>query len=491
MQFFFEKAAIKLRRNVGKRLARVKETQTLKKRILTNASKLLASPPRPFAVTRAWEAEYQRQFRLDSNFRAMLSERMAFLESRAFQIHVADARALAPEIGMWNNREDRLLAPWHDNEYLGIRDAVSLLPQTTFDTVLMVPFGKLGGADLVAGVLARTVSQFGSALILRTDGSDWDRPDWYPKEVMSIDISGALANSTKRSSTLYALMEILEPKRIYNVNSRACFEMFAHYGSQLATRSELYAYYFCADRSDQGVEVGYPVWYFANIFPYLTAALIDTKTLADTLSKRFLLPDNLKQKIRVVYTPALTALQLPPAAALQIASKPSRERPRFLWAGRLDKQKRFDLLLEIAKLMPDADFECWGKAVLDAPPNTKNLPRNVTLHPPFTNYEELPLANSDGWIYTAAWDGLPTILIECAALGMPIVASAVGGVPELIDEETGWPVNSPNDPNAYVTALRDMLNDDGRRLRKVAALQNRIRTCHSQQSYADQLIHAN
>ena len=169
---------------------------------------------------------------------------------------------------------------------------------------------------------------------------------------------------------------------------------------------------------------------------------------------------------------------------LQVSGRSLRARARFLWAGRLDKQKRFDLLLQIAAQMPDVDFDCWGKAVLDAPPNLDNLPQNVRLHAPFTSYDELPLTDADGWIYTSAWDGLPTILIECAALGVPIAASAVGGVPELIDETTGWPVREHDDAQAYVSALRDMLRDDGARLAKVEALQQRVRTRHTPVAYA-------
>jgi glycosyltransferase involved in cell wall biosynthesis len=171
------------------------------------------------------------------------------------------------------------------------------------------------------------------------------------------------------------------------------------------------------------------------------------------------------------------------AVSCQIASSGGRTRQRLLWAGRLDKQKRFDLLLKIAEAMPDIDFDCWGKAVLDAPPDVRNLPKNVTLHPPFGSFDELPLADSDGWLYTSAWDGLPTILIECAALGVPITASAVGGVPELIDEDTGWPVRSPGDVAAYVLAVREMLGDAQARTRKVQALQARVRERHSQGTY--------
>jgi glycosyltransferase involved in cell wall biosynthesis len=341
----------------------------------------------------------------------------------------------------------------------------------------------LGGADFVAGVLARAVSPLGPTLILRTEGSDWERPDWYPETVASVDISQILSNLSQKTRVLYVLIGELSPKRIYNVNSRLCFEMFAEYGARLATQFRLYAYYFCADRSPEGVEAGYPVWFFADLIPHLHAALFDTKDLAETLAARYNLSPELKAKLCAIYTPALTPLPLEPMVKLQIASRAGRPRPRLIWAGRFDRQKRFDILLQIAEQMPDVDFDCWGKAVLDAPPDFSRLPKNVRLNPPFASYDELPLANSDGWIYTSEWDGLPTILIEIAALGVPVTASAVGGVPELIDEDTGWPVRAPEDPKAYVAALREMLGDADLRASKVEALQARIRSRHVVAAY--------
>ena len=76
--------------------------------------------------------------------------------------------------------------------------------------------------------------------------------------------------------------------------------------------------------------------------------------------------------------------------------------------------------------------------------------------------------------------GLPTILIELAVAGTPIVASAVGGVPELVDGDTGWPVTEVDDPQAYVQALRAMIDAPTERMLRAERLRERAWARHSQ-----------
>ena len=174
-------------------------------------------------------------------------------------------------------------------------------------------------------------------------------------------------------------------------------------------------------------------------------------------------------------------------AERQVEKRGKRDRPHVLWAGRLDRQKRFDLVVAIAVAMPDVDFSCWGKAVLDAPPDLSSLPRNLKINEPFASYEELPFETAEGWLYTSAWDGLPTILIELSAIGVPIVASAVGGVPELIDAETGWPVPAEAGAQNYVRALREMIDNPELRIARAKALQARVRKNHTMSAYKARL----
>lgn len=399
---------------------------------------------------------------------------------------VKNASLLEPDIGLIDGEERSYFPPWNDLDYINVRRASELISKNLYDSIILMPAGRVGGADLVAAILSRTLAIDERVLILRTDDAHWDRPDWYSKDIPSVDVSEILNSMQDPKRGLYVLLCEIGAKRIFNVNSRLAFETFVRYGQRLSTQFQLYCYYFCADRSPEGIEQGYPVQFFANIFPFLTTAIFDTNDLAETLTKRFSIPPSEISKVRTIYTPAQLEISVPSLAQTQSEQASSR-RPNILWAGRLDRQKRFDLAVDVARAMPDVDFKCWGKAVLDAPPKLQKLPSNLSLSPPFSSYSELPLSSCDGWLYTSSWDGLPTILIELGALGMPIAASAVGGVPELIDETTGWIFEDASGVDGAVRSLRAMLSDPNERRKRAAALQERVRERHSASKYRDEI----
>ncbi len=69
------------------------------------------------------------------------------------------------------------------------------------------------------------------------------------------------------------------------------------------------------------------------------------------------------------------------------------------------------------------------------------------------------LSRLDVFVLPSLWEGLPLVLIEAAALGRPIVATAVEGSREIIaDGETGLLV-PPADSAALAAAVRRLLDD--------------------------------
>ena len=69
------------------------------------------------------------------------------------------------------------------------------------------------------------------------------------------------------------------------------------------------------------------------------------------------------------------------------------------------------------------------------------------------------LGASDLLVLPSRSEGLPLALIEALSLGVPVVASSVGGIPEIVTVgETGWLV-PPEDAGALERALRAALSD--------------------------------
>jgi glycosyltransferase involved in cell wall biosynthesis len=73
------------------------------------------------------------------------------------------------------------------------------------------------------------------------------------------------------------------------------------------------------------------------------------------------------------------------------------------------------------------------------------------------------LAKVDVMLLPSHWEGLPHAPIEAMAMGVPVVAHRVGGLPEVIDHErTGFLIDA-SDPDRYADAIRRLAGDPGLR----------------------------
>jgi len=86
-------------------------------------------------------------------------------------------------------------------------------------------------------------------------------------------------------------------------------------------------------------------------------------------------------------------------------------------------------------------------------------------------------------LFTSLWEGLPTTLINLAQAGLPIVASDVGGVSELIDSETGWLIHDYEKAEDYANAIREIWDNPALAQRKARMLKDRVKERHSWKRY--------
>jgi len=91
------------------------------------------------------------------------------------------------------------------------------------------------------------------------------------------------------------------------------------------------------------------------------------------------------------------------------------------------------------------------------------------------------------FVISSLSDAFPLTVVEAMASGVPVVASAVGGIPEaVLNEESGLLVE-PNSPKAFATALARVLADTELRRRLAAAAHDRAAKVFSWQSIARNL----
>jgi teichuronic acid biosynthesis glycosyltransferase TuaC len=74
--------------------------------------------------------------------------------------------------------------------------------------------------------------------------------------------------------------------------------------------------------------------------------------------------------------------------------------------------------------------------------------------------ERIPLymAAADVLVLPSYSEGLPTVLVEAGAVGIPVIATSVGGIPELLGSDRGVLI-PPRSSDALVEAIRAALTD--------------------------------
>jgi glycosyltransferase involved in cell wall biosynthesis len=120
--------------------------------------------------------------------------------------------------------------------------------------------------------------------------------------------------------------------------------------------------------------------------------------------------------------------------------------------GRLFRAKGYPYLIEAIKILkkqyPDIVLLVLGKGrkriELEKQIRGYNLTQNIFL---LGRKENVPyyLNASDIFVMSSLWEGLPLSLLEAMVCGLPVVATNVGGIPEIVDEgHSGFLVESKN-----------------------------------------------
>jgi glycosyltransferase involved in cell wall biosynthesis len=141
------------------------------------------------------------------------------------------------------------------------------------------------------------------------------------------------------------------------------------------------------------------------------------------------------------------------------------ENKKFLFVGRLHPLKGPQIAIEAIKLLGDARMEIIGAGGMEAPLKAIIQETGLAGRITFTGYLDGTELRSR---YRSALavvvpgtipENCPMVIQEAMAAGIPVIATNVGGIPELVvDGETGFLV-PPNDPHALGARMQQLLDN--------------------------------
>jgi len=176
-----------------------------------------------------------------------------------------------------------------------------------------------------------------------------------------------------------------------------------------------------------------------------------------------------EERIAVIYN------ALDPMNGIEPLPVPLSTPVKAVTVGRLVPWKRVDRILEAIAKIPDLGLVVIGdgpeRSSLGQQAASLGISDRVHFAGQRSREETLGLmASCNFFVLNSTYEGLPHVVLEAMALGLPVVATAVGGTPEVVKNGENGLLIPPGDGDAIIEALCRLCNDQflHRRLSKGA-----------------------
>jgi len=187
---------------------------------------------------------------------------------------------------------------------------------------------------------------------------------------------------------------------------------------------------------------GYLERAFGHVVQWHLRFLVDGQlcfTAGETLARKFNGPN---ARVIPVYT---TSIEYEHIVNVAEAERRARRFPEeLLFVGGVTRAKGIDVLLEALALLLRRGMSLRLRIVGEAPDGGRWLMREartlgiadrIEYHPPIAWDRLMRLySQSHICVLPSRSEGIPKVLLEAMAQGLPVVATAVGGIPELVDD---------------------------------------------------------
>lgn len=387
------------------------------------------------------------------------------LDSEKMIGFVTDAAKLDPEI-----EPPRIEAassyysiPWNPTHWgFHLERVYKLLGSETFSDVLLLPWLKPGGAEkYILQVLHQLHTLDPSRRLLVLSGQTASKHEWaakLPNSAVFLDVFNAfpmLSDEDRDAMVARALLAVTNQGALLHLKaSEFTYRLMDAFGAVLSSHLKVIYYRFSDDTRvwrNSRFSGSWSISFLRRQLTNIDLLISDCQSIvASDMSRIGVQPE----KHTVIFA------QCPTQKRTVRKSAPQK---RLLWASRVSAEKRPELVGMIATALrkehPDMIIEIYGQIESGYQQQRLFDISGATYRGSFDGFDSLPVEHFDAFIYTTAFDGLPNIVLEAMASGLPVIAPNVGGIGEAVmDGNTGFLVPDLADDNdliaGYVDAVR-------------------------------------
>lgn len=144
---------------------------------------------------------------------------------------------------------------------------------------------------------------------------------------------------------------------------------------------------------------------------------------------------------------------------VDVEQAPEQERTGFLFVGRLSQEKGIDVLLSALRKLQESDQHKIQVAVAGDGPLADEVKQSAPLVKPLGSLktEEVRewMSSSSALILPSVWyEGFPMVIVEAYACGLPIIASRIGALAELIEDGVTGLLFNPGDADDLANKIQ-------------------------------------
>lgn len=383
------------------------------------------------------------------------------------------ASEIEPAISWTAFRFERLEL-WHarDDGYGKVLDEAIAALGPDVKALVTVPWVGVGGADIVslnyARAIHRSTPYAGKTRILATFLAERTKPELIPTDIgfVQLDPSWLGLEPHLQRRLIAQLFVLARPEIVVSVNSFHVTNALQAFHRQMRERTRIYTTLFAFDR----IGAGYPVnpitddaqrGFLDDIAGTITDNTATARIIGDILA---LDPERVLVHRQPVMdeTPSLNESTHAFTDVDFVDTKPFR----LLWPHRLDEEKSPATLVALSKALRDngipAQIDVWGQQVLSSDGETLMTDledAGVVYRGPYAGgLATLPTDQYHALLLTSKSEGLPLVLVQSMLLGLPVIASDVGGVSDIVEDgKTGLLTAGPDDIDGFVRSICSLM----------------------------------